>query len=76
MPDVHIPKLDEHEEEEPTAAPVPGPVSTSHHRSKSFVEIGLEVGLISAGVSRRTMRCFQRSIGHLANRRPKIYANP
>ena len=31
MPDVHVPKLDEHDEE-PTA-PVPAPVSTSHHRS-------------------------------------------
>ena len=50
MPDVHIPKLDEHDEEEPTAAPTPGPVSQSHHRSKSFVKIGLEVVLISAGV--------------------------
>ena len=50
MPDVHIPKLDEHDEEGPTAAPTPGPVSQSHHRSKSFVKIGLEVVLISAGV--------------------------
>ena len=50
MPDVHIPKLDEHDEEGPTAAPTPGPVSQSHHRSKSLVKIGLEVVLISAGV--------------------------
>jgi hypothetical protein len=49
MPDVHIPKLDEHDDEEPTA-PVSAPVSKSHHRSKSFVKIGLEVVLISAGV--------------------------
>jgi hypothetical protein len=49
MPDVHIPKLDEHEEEEPTAAAARGPISQSH-RSRSFVRIGLEVVLISAGV--------------------------
>ncbi len=49
MPDVHVPKLDEHDDEEPTA-PVPAPVSKSHHRSKSFVTIALEVVLISAGV--------------------------
>ena len=49
MPDVHVPKLDEHQDEEPTA-PVPVPVSKSHHRSKSFVTIALEVVLISAGV--------------------------
>jgi hypothetical protein len=49
MPDVHIPKLDEHNDEEPTA-PVSAPLSTSHHRRKSFVKIGLEVVLISAGV--------------------------
>jgi len=48
MPDVHVPKLDEHEEEEP-AAPAAGPVSKSH-RTKSIVRVGLEVVLISAGV--------------------------
>jgi hypothetical protein len=49
MPDVHVPKLDEHEEEEPVP-PAAGPVSTPHRRSRSFVKIGLEVVLISAGV--------------------------
>ena len=49
MPDVHVPELDEYDDEEPTA-PVPAPVSKSHHRSKSFVTIALEVVLISAGV--------------------------
>ena len=49
MPDVHVPKLDEHDEEE-TATPAPGPVAKSHHRSRSFITIGLEVVLISAGV--------------------------
>jgi hypothetical protein len=49
MPDVHVPKLDEHEEEEPVP-PAGGPVSTPHRRSRSFVKIGLEVVLISAGV--------------------------
>lgn len=48
MPDVHVPKLEDHDEE-PTR-PVSAPVSQSHHRSKSFVKIGLEVVLISAGV--------------------------
>jgi hypothetical protein len=48
MPDVHVPKLDEHDDEEPTA-PVPAPAPISHRR-KSFVTIGLEVVLISAGV--------------------------
>lgn len=46
MPDVHVPQLDEHDEEPAT----PASVSKSHHRSKSFVKIGLEVVLISAGV--------------------------
>jgi len=46
MPDVHLPKLDEHDED--AAAPVP--VSRPHQRSKSFLKIGLEVVLISAGV--------------------------
>jgi hypothetical protein len=49
MPDVHVPKLDEHDEEDP-AATTPSPVSQSHHRSKSLIKIGLEVVLISAGV--------------------------
>jgi len=48
MPDVHLPKLDDHDEE--PAAPADGPVAKSHHRGKSFVKIGLEVVLISAGV--------------------------
>jgi hypothetical protein len=48
MPDVHVPKLDEHDEEEPTAPPVP--VSKPRHRSKSLATIALEVVLISAGV--------------------------
>lgn len=48
MPDVHVPKLDEHDGE--PAAPADGPVAKSHHRSKSLVKIGLEVVLISAGV--------------------------
>ena len=49
MPDVHVPKLDEHDEE-PAATPADGPVAKSHHRTKSFAKIGLEVVLISAGV--------------------------
>jgi len=48
MPDVHIPKLDDPDDE--LTVPVSAPVSKSHHRSKSFVKIGLEVVLISAGV--------------------------
>ena len=48
MPDVHVPKLDDHDEE--PAAPAAGPVANSHHRSKSLVKIALEVVLISAGV--------------------------
>ena len=47
MADVHVPKLEEHDEEDPAS---PAPVSKSHHRRKSFVTIGLEVVLISAGV--------------------------
>ncbi len=49
MPDVHIPKLHEHEDEQPTV-PVSAPVSKSRHRGKSFATVGLEVVLISAGV--------------------------
>jgi hypothetical protein len=48
MPDVHVPKLEDHDEE-PTG-PVSAPVSRSHHRGRSLVTIGLEVVLISAGV--------------------------
>ena len=48
MPDVHVPKLEGHDEE--PAGPVSAPVSRSHHRGKSLVTIGLEVVLISAGV--------------------------
>ena len=40
MPDVHVPKLDEHDDEEPTA-PVPGPVSKSHHRRRARESQGL-----------------------------------
>ena len=48
MPDVHVPKLEDHDDE-PTE-PVSAPVARSHSRGKSLVTIGLEVVLISAGV--------------------------
>src|SRR5262245_41672801 len=48
MPEVHLPKLDDHDEEpEPVASPSP---PHARHRGKSLLTIGLEVVLITAGV--------------------------
>ena len=73
MPDVHVPKLEDHDEE-PTR-PVSAPVTRSHQRGKSLVTIGLEVVLISAGVFLGLMgeqwreRTEQRELAEISLRR-------
>jgi hypothetical protein len=54
MPDVHLPKLEDDDEEDaptavgPSAAAEPSP--TARHRARSILKIALELGLIATGV--------------------------
>ena len=49
MPEVHLPHLDE-EEEEPAPQPAFTPAAARPHRPHSWLKLVLEVGLITAGV--------------------------
>jgi hypothetical protein len=50
MPEVHVPKLEEHDEEPEPPAPVPQAERQHRRRGKSLLTIGLEVVLITTGV--------------------------
>ena len=50
MPETHIPKLEDHDDQEDARAPAANVVRARPARGKSLIKIGLEVLLISVGV--------------------------